>query len=225
MADKGLFAESEKDSMLSKLGKRLGNLLFEELPAEAIAMTVLFWLTGKSKQAVFTGKGEEKKPILDLRGELLADLVSAVPKKNDSRLWNYLLKKAANKTDNGIITQLIKVPVPARKIFFRFLNKLENEEEIDYVVELLRHDKIKQLFLQALRWAGPKWGELIAKFDTQHGTKVMQWVVGQGKDVHSVLLRVVSEVKKKQKHAHKSSKKQKRLFRLSFTLWWPVWSR
>lgn len=223
MADKGLFVESEKDSMLAKLSKRLGNLLFEELPAEAIAMAVLFWLTGKSKPSVFTGKGEDKKPIVDLRGELLADLVSAIPKKDDSRLWNYLMKKAGNKVDNAIITQLIKVPPPARKIFFRFLNKLENDEEIDYVIELLRHDKIKQLLLQALRWVKPKWRLFIEKFDMQHGTDVMQWIGGQGKSVHRVLLRAVSEVKNKQERSHR--KKQWRLFRLSFTLWWPAWSR
>lgn len=120
---------------------KVQDLIFPHLFSDLTVAGIIYWITGKQKDSTV-----KDAPYIDVRGELLADLL---PRNTYPNLWRRHGEASVAKTENRFVTLLAKVPkrpVDLRKTVFPALEAM-SDQEFNQALEELHHDRVWE-FLQ-----------------------------------------------------------------------------
>lgn len=128
---------------------KIQDLIFPHLFSDLTVAGIIYWLTGKQKEGT-----AKDAPYIDVRGELLADML---PRSAYPNLWRRHGEASVAKTENRFVKLLAKVPkrpVDLRKTVFPGLEAM-SDAEFNQALEELHHDMIWQFLERVALHGGP----------------------------------------------------------------------
>lgn len=149
---------------------KVQDLIFPHLFSDLTVAGIIYWFTGKQREGT-----AKDAPYVDVRGELLADML---PRSDYPNLWRRHGEASVAKTENRFVTLLAKVPkrpVDLRKTVFPALEDM-SDTEFNQALDALHQDALWQFLERVALHASPAF-----KAAWEQANRVWAWGQTHGK--------------------------------------------